>query len=138
MTKRYVSEVAVACGAAGVARDVVTIRSMPGCEQQPWHYDVDPLAIESLRVDNKLIPQFMLYAHQQGTTLPIRHPETNAIITIELNEDEVVIVDADVMHAGAAWGTDVPQVRPNDRTHAFLDSNVHNRSTNTTYIPDCP
>ena len=135
-TAELIEAAVAATGIQGMVKDVNSLRSLPGCAEQPPHHDENPQAVAAARAEGLPVPKFVVMAHQPGTTFVAYHPDTGKRIELGIPPDHFAVVDADVVHSGAAWGAE--NTEPNDRTHAYIDVDSVKRKGDSTYYVGSP
>lgn len=98
--------------------DVTLLYSLAGCKQQRWHWDYDPN-----RIDEDISPCGVLCALQDGTLF-----ESHRDGQYVLNRGDILVFDASVVHAGAAYE------EPNMRLHMYLDTPDYQMAKNETFF----
>ena len=134
----------------------VSLYSEPGCEQQPWHADYDPICkarrkrkhesaedqqcreeqqqakhanIRSMRDCQK--PLGVFWAVEEGCRLMVVGPQGESV-EVHLQQGEVLLFHGDLVHAGAAY----PE-RDNMRVHLYLHAKgVAPPNGNTYYVKE--
>jgi hypothetical protein len=115
--------------------DAVLLLSLPGCKQQMFHADY-VVTKKLMAVPKEHYPMGVLLALEDNTRLVMREGafgvhydacDTN-IVEVTLNVGDALVFRADQIHAGAAYD------ECNMRVHAFLDSPIHRRPANQTFI----
>jgi len=115
---------------------MVLLESEPGCQRQAAHCDYIPTA-ELLRLDASKLPLLFLLAIEPNTTLDVWPGSHHTIRskgplrprkTVQLDAGDAIVFRADLVHAGSAYAS------ANRRVHVYLDSPVHARQPNRTWI----
>ena len=116
---------------------MVLLESEPGCQRQAAHCDYIPTA-ELLRLDASKLPLLFLLAIEPNTTLDVWPGSHHTIRrgkgplrprkTVQLDAGDAIVFRADLVHAGSAYAV------ANRRVHVYLDSPVHARQPNRTWI----
>lgn len=116
--------------------DVMALRSLPGCDRQPWHWDFNPDNLAGM--SDEQMPLSCVVALQDSTRFHFKsngcRNEDGETVTIEAGD--LLIFRGDMLHAGAAYEEE------NWRLHMYLDV-AHDddefcrsvREPNTTYFP---
>lgn len=112
-------------------KDLVALKSLPGCQEQPMHMDYELDTPEFDHLPPTSHPCAAIIALQDGTLLPTWPRLADGSIVrynVELNKGDVLWFRGDLVHAGAEYG------EQNVRIHAFLDHHVVKRRRNATSI----
>jgi len=103
---------------------MVLLHSEAGCQQQHWHTDYDPDVLQGLAE----LPWGVVLAIENGTSLDIIDPDTREPVSIQLLPGSLIFFRGDIVHAGAAYSG------PNNRIHAYLDTDIYRQTANKTYL----
>lgn len=114
--------------------DPVLIKSLPGCQEQIPHCDIDPSEIP-LDLEQQSIPQSVIVATKSSKICvwPYSHLSVrdNIIKTkkrvIHMQQGDLLIFRSDLVHAGCSYNEE------NYRIHTYLDSKHVKRIHDTTY-----
>lgn len=120
-----------------IANNWAVLHSTRNCPRQPAHSDYHPDILD----DAHTLPLFAILAIASGTTIDIwlddhdtavsvlstKNPVARRV-TIELQEGELFIGRADLIHAGSDYS------EPNTRFHVFLDTPEVERPVDRTYL----
>lgn len=105
-------------------RDWVVLHSLPGCDEQIPHTDVDPNEVRKHL--NGVPPLVCLVSVQEGTRLVI-WDKVYGRIEPDLEPYDFIIMRGDTIHAGSAYE------KENVRIHVFLDPMGYKRPRDKTY-----
>ena len=97
--------------------NAVFLHSMPGCKQQQWHTDFDPVVVTRARKK----PLGVVVALEDDTFF-----ETPSK-TYHMAHGDIVIFEGDAVHAGSAYDVS------NTRMHIYIDAAGCPRKNNRTY-----
>ena len=105
---------------------VTCLKSLPGCEEQIYHYDYDPEVLRNMVKK----PMGVLLAIQSGTTLECFQKVSKNIsrLTYHLHIGDLLVFNGDVLHCGSGYEEE------NQRIHMYIDHKDHRRKSNTTWL----
>lgn len=103
-----------------VVGNVQLLRSLPGCQRQRWHLDYDPTRLHTLQ---RPWPCGVLFALESETLL-----DTYEHGQYRLAAGDVLVFDADVIHAGSAYA------KSNTRMHMYLDTADYRLTEDATFL----
>ena len=103
--------------------ECVVLQSLPGCKQQQWHYDYNPVELKGLRTK----PLGLLLALEDETRFEVFTKGQTK--TYHISAGDVLLFEGDVVHAGAAY-----MEKKNTRVHAYIDVPGVARVKNVTYL----